>query len=161
MELFYSLCCSELSCSPHRTPFTLYQWRPSSTLARATVHTPVSTRLPGKQDIWVWQWTLKCFDIYISSFISENSFQKQHFCSSCSNINFRMITKMGLTLIKKKQLYFENSDCNGYVCFENQNSWENILTIIVKGSSHALLPLFPFSSRFLALLPQTHAPHVL
>ena len=28
MELFYSLCCSELSCSPHCTPFTLYQWRP-------------------------------------------------------------------------------------------------------------------------------------
>ena len=42
-----------------------YQWRPSSTVARASVRTPVSTLLPGKQDIWVWQWTLKRFDIYI------------------------------------------------------------------------------------------------
>ena len=110
MKLFYSLCCSELSCSPHRTPFTLYQWRPSSTLARATVHTPVSTRLPGKQDIWVWQWTLKCFDIniiplYILLHLSENSFQKkQHFCSSWSNINFRMITKIGLIFIKSNNI---------------------------------------------------------
>ena len=107
MELFYSLCCSELSCSPHRTPFTLYQWRPSSTVARATVRTPVSTRLPGKQDIWVWQWTLKCFDTYISYFISTHSFQKQqHSCSSWSNINFRMITKMGPIFIKRVIMFW-------------------------------------------------------
>ena len=91
----------------------------------------------GSKDIWVWQWTLKRFDIYISSFISRKTlFKNNKFLFKPLYYQYWTIKKWSLILIKRV-IMFENSDCNGYVCFENQNSWENILTIIVKASKLA------------------------